>query len=818
MFRWPGKLLNPLLLTGILALLPAHFARASGDANGGAPGSGLAVVNGPTDAISMGVGDDLYLEVILNQQPTGQLAHFGLRNGHLWARLSTLRRLGFKLPPGSPDPMLLSRIPGVIVHYDDARQQVRITAPLSLLNLKTTVLNAASHQVPDAKSSPGLLLNYDLYGTAGQHGSKSLSGFTELRAFSQSGVFSNTELTQVNRRQGQGWKTRSVRLDSSWQTSFPGRMLTLRVGDTLTGALAWSRSTHIAGVQLSRNFSLQPYRITTPVPTFLGQATVPSSVELYLNGIKQYSSKVAPGPFRVSTAPTINGSGDAQVVLTDALGRSTSIDFPFYTAQTLLQQGLSDWSGSIGVVRRSYGLKSFDYGRQPAVNGTWRYGASDTFTAQAHAEATPGVTDAGVGATWLVSPRFGVLNGSFSRSHGQGLQGGQYSLGYQWRSGPFNFSANSTRTSGNFRDVASLYGAPPPSVSERALVGYSTRGIGSFSVSYLHLRYAAGSPVNHAPQSPFIGNIGYAASDSRYASAFWFKSIARSMSLNLSINQNLNDHRDRSLFLGFTMSLDDRTQLSASVQRDGRRNSFTFDANHSVPSDTGYGWRAQARAGAQHGGLAEGTWRGNHGQIRAGVSTWQDNSYAYADGSGALVLMGGHVFASRNISDAFAVVSTDGVANVPVKLENRPIGKTDRAGMLLVTPLNAWQKNQLSIDPMDLPADVRIAHVKTIATPSDRAGTLVRFGITPVRAASIILHDAAGKPLPLGSPVRIVGQKDTGAMVGFDGTVYLDTLDVHNTLEVTTRKGRCQVRFDYHKQGNTIPQIGPLTCRMGVTP
>ena len=34
---------------------------------------------------------------------------------------------------------------------------------------------------------------------------------------------------------------------------------------------------------------------------------------------------------------------------------------------------------------------------------------------------------------------------------------------------------------------------------------------------------------------------------------------------------------------------------------------------------------------------------------------------------GALVLMGGHAFAARPISDAFAVVSTDGVADVPVR-------------------------------------------------------------------------------------------------------------------------------------------------------
>ena len=114
---------------------------------------------------------------------------------------------------------------------------------------------------------------------------------------------------------------------------------------------------------------------------------------------------------------------------------------------------------------------------------------------------------------------------------------------------------------------------------------------------------------------------------------------------------------------------------------------------------------------------------------------------------------------------------------------------------------------------MQLPADVRIGHVDTRATPTDRAGTLVRFGITPIRAASVVLHDAAGKPLPLGSQVRLRGLDGEPALVGFDGTVYLDTLDEHNVLEVSLPEGgTCSTRFDYRKQGDGIPQIGPLTC------
>ena len=116
---------------------------------------------------------------------------------------------------------------------------------------------------------------------------------------------------------------------------------------------------------------------------------------------------------------------------------------------------------------------------------------------------------------------------------------------------------------------------------------------------------------------------------------------------------------------------------------------------------------------------------------------------------------------------------------------------------------------------MDLPADLRIDQVSMSATPTDRAGTLVAFGITEARSASVILKDSNDEFIPIGSQVRLLSKVGTpAAIVGFDGEVYLDTLDEQNILEVTTPSGdRCQVSFDYQKQGDGIPLIGPLVCQ-----
>jgi outer membrane usher protein len=755
---------------------------------------------GPTDGDLAGPGgSELVLELLLNGSRRG-LVQFGLRGQSLWASATTLRQLGFVLPPDADGPVRLESLPGVQVRYDAANQSVAVDAPGDVLRLPTTVVDTSPMVPPKATASPGLLLNYDLYGTQGRNNATSLNALAELRAFSGDSVLSHTMMSRAARIGGEAWKHDSVRLDTTWSRSFPDEMLTLRVGDTTTAALPWSRSTRIGGIQLSRNFALQPYRTTTPLPAFLGSAALPSQVELYINGVRQYTGQVPAGPFRLNTVPSINGAGNAQVVLTDAFGRATTLDFSLYDTQRLLQQGLSDWSVDLGMVRRNYGLRSSDYGSDPAASGSWRYGVSNSFTLEAHAEATRGLVNGGVGGAWLLGQR-GVLAGAVAHSSHGGERGTLLNLGYSWRDRRFNFALEGTRTRGAYRDVASLYGAPPPRGSGRASIGYSTDDFGSFGLSYLYLRY----PAQEA---------------TRLVSAYWFKALGRSASLNVSFNQNLDDRRERSIFVGLNWALDGNINGGVGVQRERDRTVYTADVQKSTPSDGGIGWRAALRhGGGQNGGQAEIDYLGRYGRATAGISVLGDSRYAWAGATGSVVFMGGQPFAARRIDDGFAVVSTDGIAGVPVKLENRPIGTTDKNGMLLVTPLSAYQNNRLSIDPMQLPADVRIERVQTIAAPTDRSGTLVRFGIVPVTAASLVLVDEAGAPLPLGSRVHVNAGTGEPALVGFDGAVYLESLAPHNTLDVQTPGGHCSARFDYRKEGSGIAQIGPLRCtREAATP
>lgn len=738
---------------------------------------------------------DLYLEAILNGVPTHKLVHVtDLGHGRLAASAATLRAIGLRIGNDAPGGRVeLDSVHGLEYRYARDTQRLYLNAPADLLTAPAEQLNASEAALlPTDPALPAALLNYDLHGTLLDGGGRSLGAFGDVRISGLSGVLEGSLLGNYANRTA-GGDSRTVRLDTSWSWPQRGSLINVVAGDSITGALSWTRATRFGGLQVRRDFALQPDLITFPVPAFRGQAALPSSVELYVNGLRQYSGEVAPGAFQLNTAPLINGYGQAQVVLTDALGRRTTIDFPFYTTGQLLKPGLSDWSLEAGYVRRHYAQTSFDYDHRLAGSGTLRYGLTPLLTLETHAEGASGLVSGGAGAVLGVGTA-GVFNAAAAGSRADGAVGWQYQLGYAWRYRWFNLALDHVQASSEYRDLASFASPLPARRRDSATMGFTLGAAGSLGASYLQL------------DQPGSGA-------SRYASLFYTLSFAHNASLYASATRDLDG--GRSVYqLGISVDLGRSIYGSAAFTRNAGSTLLQTSLNRPVPGDGGYGWNLRAQGGGGGAnGEADASWLGRWGQIGGGALSYNGSAQAYADLAGAAVLLRQGLFLSRTVDDAFALVSSDGVGGVPVLLENRPIGKTDAAGYYLLTPLNAYQRNRVSIDPMQLAGDLELTHEVREVVPQDRAGALVRFDIRRPQAAVITLRDAAGAPLPLGSRVVAVGGAQP-ALVGYDGMVYLEGLSAHNELQVTTPEGRaCRATFDYRPEKGRIPRIGPLECR-----
>ncbi len=163
-----------------------------------------------------------------------------------------------------------------------------------------------------ASSGVGMVINYDLF-SQGSGGVRDYSLWSEARAFAPLGVASTTgTLYDTPARKYY------LRFDTTLSHSDPEKLTTLRVGDAVSSSLDWTRAVRLGGVQYQRNFSLRPDLITFPVPALGGSTAVPSSVDVYINSMKQYSGDVPAGPFVTHDPPGIVGAGNATVVVKDA--------------------------------------------------------------------------------------------------------------------------------------------------------------------------------------------------------------------------------------------------------------------------------------------------------------------------------------------------------------------------------------------------------------------------------------------------------------------------------------------------------------------
>ena len=736
-----------------------------------------------------------------------------MQQGSLRMARSTLLALGIKdaaVGPasGADDPWIpLSNLPGMQVEYNATTQNLVLQLPFNQLNWASTQVQTRDGLPVASNATPGIALNYDLYATQ-SGGARNLSAMTELRAFNANGVFSNTLLSQYasgtyQQDGSSASKTRQIRLDTSYTMSWPEVMLSLRIGDVLSSTQPWSRSTRMGGIQLARNFGLQPYRTTSPVPALMGTSALPSDIALYINGVQQYQGRIPSGPFNINTAPGITGTGAAQVVLTDVMGRQTTLQYSFYGSTSLLAKGLSDWSAELGFVRKSYGDRSFDYGSDPVASGSWSYGLSDTLTLQSHGEVTAKLANAGGGASWQIGS-IGVFSAAAAASQYDGTSGQLLQLGHQWSSQRFNTSLQGTIANKDYRDAASLYDTIRQRAAGRAIVGYNHPTLGSFSTGLVYLH-----------------NFDQAAQ--RYATFGWSKPLGRQAYVNVNVNHNLDDRRQSSAQVVFNWLLGTNINSGVMVGKQNDHATMNAFASQSRPSSGGWGWSTNVQHGDSTSAQARLDYLGQNFEANATVASSSGTTSTAAGFSGALVGMGGHVFASRRLYDGFALVSTNGIPNVPIKRENNLIGRTDSDGMLLVTQLGAYRNNKISIDPMRLPGQLRVPAPDQLVVPTDRAGTMVTFAIDRIQSASVILHDSSGQAMPLGSVARLIQApnmpagappRNTASLVGFDGVTYFENLPSSSTVEVRTPEGQlCRVDLTYpDTPPGQVPMMGPVRC------
>jgi len=780
---WYSNSASRLAFLGI-AIMFAAIARAAephmGPPAGAAPPPGFVLT---------------VLEVTVNHEQQDE-AIIALRDGagRVFVAAADLARWRLRLPDAAPTTYQgeryypLSAFKGLVATVDDQAQTLSIEAPPAMF--AATQIDAMAPPVPvPQRSAVGGFLNYTLLATRADTATTGAGSF-ELGAFGRWGSATTTAVASTV-----AGKTEAKRLESTWTYAMPDRLATVRAGDTVSRAGAWGNAVRYGGVQYATDFATQPNLVLTPGQFVAGQATIPSTVDVFVNNALVTQQAVKPGPFDITNIPPITGPGNVTLVIRDELGREQVITRPFYASPVLLRAGLTDFSYDLGFVRENLGIASNDYGPWIA-SGTYRRGISDRWTGEVRAETQARLANAGIASDVLIDD-FGVFSASAAGGRNPLGSGGRASLAFDRQSPGLSFNVQGAWASPHFRLVGDTDSQLVVARQLLASAGYTFGRYGTLSIAYVARSY-------HDQASTTIGSLGYSFNVDRWG--YFGVSVSRVRAEDRSTQVNATWTLPIGTSTSAALSVDRVRSTAPGADRDER----ALSIQRNLPLGEGFGYRL--RASDRGPRQAEIDYQNRYGTYSAEVAQAQGETGERVSASGGVGFIGGNMFLSRTINDSFGLVRLPGYPDVRVYSENQEIGRTDAAGELVVPRLLPYQKNTVRIEQGDLPFDAEFDVLARDAVPYARSGVVVEFAVRPARGALVKIMQDDGAPVPAGAQVRVEGQ--VGAFpVALNGDAYLTGLSPRNRAVATWLDHECAFEFDYPETGDPQPRLGPFVCR-----
>ncbi|HET7764025.1 MAG TPA: fimbria/pilus outer membrane usher protein [Burkholderiales bacterium] len=765
--------------------------------------------SGP-DALPQDKARLIPLEVFINGARAGDWVLLDL-NGVLHAPIDAFEEWRLMRKPDVPGVPYrgqlyfpLSSVPGFEAHLNALNQSLDLKFLPSAF-ATTRLVQEAQRGAQVTQPLTSVFLNYDVSYTqsnfSGQLTTRDLGALTELGLSSRLGVLTNTGVGHNLEGDPNLGPRGYVRLETTFNRDFPDSNMSLRLGDSTTRTGSWGRQVYFGGVQLAKNFTLQPSFITQPIPTLAGSATAPSTVDLYINDSLRQTSQVPSGPFTVDNFPLLTGSGQARLVVRDVLGRETVLVQDFFTHSNLLKQGLSDWSLEAGAVRDNLGTESADYGERFG-SGLLRYGMTNGLTLESRAEGSGRTRNVGLGFTAALPDQIlgqVALSGSKDDFNGTGSA---WIVGAEHVSLKHGFTARAEGATADYRRIGQL--DVNPSYRRQSLLSYT---YSMDKLGYLGLAYARTDTwTTSFPITSYTGN--------------YTLPIGQRNSLTFTATHVTAPTPANAIGVNVVIPLDNRTTVAGSTttRSNGGGTDGYVSASQTLTAESGPAWRALAgrRAGENYGegGLY---YQGSHGLVTLDASGSDIQSTGRLGAVGGLVVADGKAFASRRIQDSFAVVEVPGYADVGVGYQSTVISKTDSSGAALVPGLLPYRQNSIRLNPNELPISAEIDTIEMVTVPPARSGVLVKFPVRSGRGAlvSIVLDD--GQPAPAGAQIELEG--DTKEFyVARHGEAFVTGLQAKNTLRLKWNGQACSMTVELpgEAKGDEITRVGPVTCA-GVT-
>jgi outer membrane usher protein len=651
----------------------------------------------------------------------------------------------------SSRPEFCSVSSGVIQSaFDDSSQSIKLTIPTDSFESDFNNLNGSV--IPE-KASFGGFINYDfLYATSNSN--NSYSGLMELGVFKDYWIMKNSMLYQNTPTD-----ERVVRLSSSVDFEFPKHMTRLTIGDTTTTYNPLINSLRFAGLNWGTNYTERPNFVYWNMPSLQGSARVPSTVDLYINGVNIYNQKVSPGDYNLLMGAQIQQAGNAQIVVEDVLGNRSVQSFPIMVTNRLLRSGLNEYSVAAGKLRYNYNLDSSDY-RDFFVNTYFRRGMSNSTTLGSNLSYSKDIQNIGFMWTQAISNIF-VLDSVVLASHDDENQFNySYGLSASKDFGRFSMGASSKYTEKDFKFLGDELGANSnyPKFENLAYFGMS-------NVPYLH-----NLNINYAEQK-YYENPDFPNSNQKVINVGFNRNFGRRISFGLSYFNSFGDRKDSGGILSLSYSFDNKSvYFSQSADQNTNLQLVKYDSNQ-VGFDYSLGVNRRS----------EDTMFNFNGVVKTDVG---DLDFYHVQGRedresqlnyrGAVVWLGNKISFTKMVDNAFTLVKVGDYQDIDILRSLTYVDKTNKKGYAFIHDVIPYVKYDIAFDQNQLPIEDKIQYSSKQLTALNQRGYIINFPVFHAKQVTVKPVDSNNRSFAAGSELYIDNNGEGEVYpISTDGSVTL---------------------------------------------
>lgn len=730
----------------------------------------------------------------VNEVPRGEVLLL-FRDGETWMPSAPLEQAGVPLAgtvretiAGVSHVQLSSLTPETTVTLDEGTFSLRLQAAPKALGQTARDLSVGRPQGIVSQQNASAFVNYGvnwrgsgIYDVSTETG-VSVGGALFLTTFSRSSY------------------SPFLRGLTSLSVDDTRRMVRWTLGDAFVPSGVLGGGVTMAGVSIAREFAIDPYFVRYPTVAVAGEATTPSTVEVYVNNHLLRRELLPPGEFRLEHLPTPTGRGVTRLVIRDAFGREQQIVSPYFVTTSILAPGLHEYRYHAGMRRYRSGSESWSYS-DPTFLGRHRVGVTDAITLGFELELARRLVNGGP----LVTARMPVgeveLGAAFSSTElGAGRAA---SAAYTFLGRPFTFGAFARVADERFMTLALETAMFRPTFESSAFAG-------------LTLGRAASLSLRHSrAESRLRGREDTTALS---ASTRLLPHIDGFVNVSWTTRGGV---RAREVFVGAVMALGPRSMGSVSFDRGPEGERTSVDIQRALPRDIGYGYRLRVLDSAST--FASGTvqYQGPWGRYEAGYERIGDVQAGTLSAAGSVAMLGGGAYFTRPISDGFALVRVPGVAGVRAYASNQEVGRTNGRGTVLVPHLLSRYGNRVSIADDDVPLDRSIGEAEFTVAPANRGGIVVEFPVRRLQGATGSVRWRRGTTLLVPSYGQLVVEADGARLespIGSDGEFFFEQLGPGRWPAVIEYLGEtCPLTLVVPASVAPVADIGRLVCESAVT-